>query len=166
MPEIIHSEQLDRPTHGPRQFKLLDIVLFVVIGVVIVVLALTLIGKLRLRNEVAGAKTVADKVVAYIPKQQAADIRKLGSSNFQKAFSEQTLASALTGVHSKTTGQPTIEKQIVSNDTKAQNVVFVYKYGGKTPYYFRITVSKPAGDSTWKLIGLSGNDKLSELVKN
>ena len=163
MPEITpHSTP---PETKSSRFRLIDFIVFAVIAVVIVVLSLTLIGKLRLKSEVSGAQVVADRVISDISKQNGAEARSLGDKKFQNLNSTTKLNSIFKSASQLAKGQPTVVRKTVDNTKQAQNVYFIYKYGDKSPYYIRINTSKLDGSDKWQLVGISGNASQAALLK-
>jgi hypothetical protein len=153
-----------QPKPAKKRLKVLDVVVFAVIGVVIVFLGATLASRLSLKNQVAEAQAVADRVIADIAKKDAKDARSLATKEFQAARPIEELNELFVAAGGYAKGTPTISRQTVATTENSDNVIFIYKYGGKQPYYFRVVVSKPAGTDTWKLSGLTGNSSETALV--
>ena len=148
-----------------KRFGVFDILIFLGIAAVIVVLLVTIFSKLSLKHEVSSARVIADRTISDISKQNGADARTLGDKKFQASNSAAKLKAVFTSASAFAKGTPTIVRQTVANTKQAQNVIFIYKYGSKTPYYFRITTSKPAGSGTWQLVGIGGNSSEAALLK-
>lgn len=156
-----------------RKLKISDIVIFAVLTGVIILLAVTLIGKLNLKHEVAQAKTVADKVVSDMAKQNTAGIRALGDKKFQADHTATELSTALTF---KTTppitfaamygdSKPTVAERIVANNSRGQHVVIIYRYDKlKVPFFVRIDTIKTPGAGAWHLQALSASQDEASLL--
>jgi len=170
--EIIEPGVLKTPKPS-RKLKISDIVIFTVLAVVIILLTVTLVSKLNLKHEVAQAKVVADKVVHDMSKQNTAGIRALGDKKFQADHTAAELSTALTF---KTTppitfsqlygdSKPTVDRQIVANNSRGQHVAIVYRYDKlKVPFFVRIDTIKAPGTAQWHLQALSASqDEVSLL---
>lgn len=147
-----------------RRFKLTDIFVFVVLLVVIVALAITLFGKLNLKHEVSSARAVSDRVISDIGKQNARGASALGDSQFQARHSEMQLKQLFTSTAQIAKGNPSVDRQIVSNGKNLQMVNIIYKYSSKPPYFIRITVDKTSTSHKWELVGISGNSSEAALI--
>lgn len=149
-----------------RKLKISDIIVFAVLAVVIIVLIMTILSKLSLKHEVTQAQVVSDKVISYMAKQNTTAIRTLGDKNFQSDHTASELSTALTF---KTTppitfaalygdAKPTVDQKIVTNNTRGQHVVIIYRYDKlKVPFFVRIDTIKAPGDSQWHLQALSAS---------
>lgn len=144
----------------------MDVLLAMVLIAVIIALTVTLISRLRLKHEVAAARSVTDRVVQDITRTDASDAWHLGDSRFQTKHSETQLKALFSSVNQIATGTPTAERQIVANSTPVDTVYIIYKYPGKTPYYIRVAVGRTAGSQPWRLTGISGDtDEASLIIK-
>ena len=155
-----------QPTRPQRQWKPIDIVAIVVVGIIIVVLSWTIISKLSLKHEVTQAKVVTSQVVAALAKQDTKTIRSLGDKSFQAKNSAASLNDHLTATAQDGTkvtfaqlysdAKPSIDSQVVANNSTGQHVAITYRYDKlKAPFYVRIEVAKTTGSTKWTLQSLS-----------
>jgi len=144
MTEIVEPRTLmpeDAPEPGRFKFKvkISDIIIFAIIIIAIVALSIFIVNKLQLKHEVSQAKTaIATNVVTDLSKQDTKALRLLGDSTFQAKNSATALSAHLTAtdqngspitfaeLYGKT--KPTIDMQIVTNNSRGKHVVFIYKY--------------------------------------
>jgi hypothetical protein len=147
------------PARRRSKPKATDFIIFAIILVVIIALVATIIGRLSLKHEVAAARPVADSVISRIAHNDPAGIRSLADKKFQSDHTVAELKPIITPlaqIYGKT--PPTVDRQIVANTKRAQNVIFIYKYNRlKVPFYVRVTISQPHGSSAWKLVNFGGN---------
>lgn len=144
----------------------MDVLLFVILIAVIIALAVTLISRLRLKHEVAAARSVTDRLVQDISRADASDAWHLGDTGFRAKHSETELKALFTSIDQIAKGTPTAERQIVANSAPVDTVYIVYGYPSKTPYYIRIAASRTAGSQQWHLTGISGDtDEASLIIK-
>lgn len=166
MAETIEPRVLETVPGRKLKLKMSDIIIFAAILVVIALLVATIVNRLNLKHEVSGARTVSDMVISKMAKQDASGIRALADKKFQSDHSSAELAPLLkpiAEIYGKTT--PVIDQQIVSNNDKAQNVTFVYRYDRlKIPFYVRIGTTKPKNSSTWYLVNLGGSPDETKLL--
>jgi len=148
-----------------RRIKLSEILLLVVLLALCIFLLKMLMDQLSLRHEVQAAKTVSNRVIDDIAKQNAADARNLGDSGFQKAHSVTQLTSLFKQAAQVTHGKPLVVKQIINNDKYGQAVGIIYRYPDKPVYYVRIVVTKPKSASNWHMTSISGNNSEQALLK-
>jgi len=161
-----------------------DIIAFTIIIIVIVSMSVFIVNRLRLKHnveavnrEAASAKVVTSKVIDDLAKQDTAAIRALGDQSFQAKNSAESLDAALT-FHPENSSpikfselygdsKPTVDQQIVANNTRGQHVALIYKYDKlKVPFYVRVDVSKTPNSDTWTLQALSASsDEASLLTK-
>lgn len=164
-----------QPTSRPqRRIKVgvTDIIILTISLVIIISLAIFIVNRLKLKQEVSGAKSaVASKVITALSKQDTKSLRSLGDSSFQAKNSAASLNTHLTAttpegnpitfaeLYGKST--PTLDKQIVANNARGQHVVFVYRYSRlKAPLFVRIDTTKPPANSHWYLQALTvGTDE-------
>jgi hypothetical protein len=131
--------------------------------VIVIVLSMTLINKLTLKNDITNAKAVSSQVIADIGKQNGAGIRSLGSPNFQKQFSAAYLTQGFKSVEVATYKTPTVVDQIVGDTPHGRIIFFVYKYSAlKVPFYVRTEIEHESGH--WYLVNISGNIDESQLT--
>jgi len=152
---------------APRRlkFKISDAIILAVIVAVIVLLSVFLVGKLRLKHDVAQAQTVSDKVIADFQKRDGAAVRKLGSSKFQSTYSADVLTKQFKAVNVATSQTPKLDHTTVSSGSKGRTIFFIYKYSAlKVPFYVRTALSEQAG--AWRLTNISGNADESQLLVN
>ena len=148
-----------------RRFRLTEVLLLILLLAIGVFLGKMLLEQLHINNEVHAAKTVSNRVIQDIKKQDAADARKLGDAGFQKAHSETEMTALFKQAAKVTHGNPVIDKQIVNNDKYGQAVGIIYRYPGKPVYYVRIVVTKPKGANSWHMTSISGNTTEAPLLK-
>jgi len=151
---------LETPRQRRRpKLKATDFIIFGVIVVVIIALVATILGRLNLKHEVASARPVADNVISRIAHNDPAGVRALADKKFQSDHSVAELKPILTPLAQiYGNSPPTVDRQIVANTKKAQNVIFIYKYNRlKVPFYVRVTISQPHGSSAWQLVNFGGN---------
>lgn len=175
MTEILESDAPVSPLIK-RQLKVrpTDIIIFAVIIVVVVSLSVFIVKRLTLKHEVAGAETVSSKVIADLSKQDTAGIRALGDKSFQTKNSAKSLDTALTfhdqdgtaikfsDMYGDTT--PTVDKQIVANNSRGKHVAIIYRYNKlKVPFYVRVDVLQAPNSSKWTLQGLSASSDETSL---
>jgi hypothetical protein len=157
------------------RIKPTDIVIIVVFLAIVVGLVVYMSGRLALKHEVTGAKATSDKVIAALAKQDTAAIRATGDKQFQAKNSAESLDTALT-FHPENSkpikfgemygnSNPTVDQQLVVNNTNGQHVLFIYKYSKlKVPFYVRVIVAKGTNDTKWTLQGLSASSNESSLL--
>lgn len=173
--EAIPSMKFDRPAQPGSRLKLRDIIIFALLAIVCIILVITIVGKLNLKQQVAQAKIVSDKVVSAMAKQDTSAIRALGDAKFQAKNSAATLDSALTfrpvGTAPITFAElygdtkPTVDRQIVVKNSTGQHVAIVYRYTKlKVPFYVRIDTTKAPGTQTWHLQALSAGPDETKLI--
>jgi len=148
-----------------RRIKLSEILLLIVLLALCIFLVKMLADQLSLHHETQAAKTVSNRVIDDIAKQNAADARSLGDSGFQKAHSAAQLTALFKQAALITHGKPMIVKQLVNNDKYGQAVGVIYRYPDKPVYYVRIVVTKPKGATTWHMTSISGNASEASLLK-
>jgi hypothetical protein len=173
--EAIPSMKFSRPTRPGSRLKLRDIIIFGILAIICVILVVTIIGKLNLKQEVAQAKIVSDKVISAMAKQNTSAIRTFGDSKFQAKNSAAALDSALTfrpvGATPITFAElygdtkPTVDRQIVANNSTGQHVAIVYRYAKlKVPFYVRVDTTKAPGKQIWHLQALSAGPDETKLI--
>jgi hypothetical protein len=169
-PRVLHEDVAKR---RKLNVKPTDVAIFGVIIIIIAVLGSTIIHKLNLKHEVAGAKPVADKVVNAMATQNTAAILALGDKKFQADHTATELGSHLTFQTSPPItfaamygdSKPAVDGEIVSNDSKAQHVVVIYRYDKlKVPFYVRVDTIKPANSQKWYLQALSASSDQNKLL--
>lgn len=151
-----------------------DVIVFAIIIAIIASLSVFIINRLSLKHEVSQARNVADKVVADLAKQDTTGIRALGDKSFQAKNSAASLSTALTFHDQNGTAikfadlygdaTPTVDQQIVANNSRGQHVAIIYRYDKlKVPFYVRVDISQAPGATAWTLQGLSASSDETSL---
>jgi hypothetical protein len=173
MTEVTESTQVEAMAPPKRRTKIRpsDIIIFAVIIVVCVYMVVFIMHKVRLQHEVNSAKVISNAAVHDLAAQNVTALRSLGDKQFQAKNTAASLNSHLTAtdqngtpitfsqLYGKTT--PTLDRQIVTNNSRGQHVVFVYKYSRlKAPLFVRIDTYQPTNTSHWYLQALTvGTDE-------
>jgi hypothetical protein len=169
MTEIVEPGVLDHKPRRKLKIKTSDIIIFAVMAVVIGVLAVTLIGKLQLKHDVASAHTVTDKVITDIAKRDGAAARKLGSPKFQSSYSAEQLTTQFKNIEIVTGGKATVDHETLSKGKTGRTVFIIYKYPphlANQSYFVRVAAS-PNDKGKWQLTNISGTaDEASLRVIN
>lgn len=152
--------------------KTSDVVILGVIFVIVLSVAVWGIHKYTNRHEINQAKeAVATKAVKALAKQDTKTLFSLGDKKFQATTSPEALDA-----HLQTTGSdgkpitfadlygkslPSLDGELIVNNTRGKHVVFVYKYTAlKVPEFVRIDTIQPPGNSHWYLQALTpGTDE-------
>ncbi|HSX05591.1 MAG TPA: hypothetical protein VLF69_03940 [Candidatus Saccharimonadales bacterium] len=165
MAEVVEPGVLKHNTPKRKlKVRASDLITFGIITVVIVILALTLMSKLQLKHNVTSARAVSDKVIADIAKRDGAAVRALGSAEFQRAYSSNTLTQGFNAIKVVTPGHAVVDRQIVDHG-KNTVVYIVYKYPphlAKQPYFIRVAVTNLNGK--WLLTNVAGSASESSLL--
>ncbi len=146
-----------------KKLKPIDIVAIVVVTAVVVVLGWTIYSKLKLKHDVAAAQQVSDQTIAALQKRDGTAAYKLGSTNFQKQYSSDSLTKQFRAIEVATTKSPALENTTVYHGKDGETVYFIYKYSAlKVPYYVRTAILDK--DGKWQLINISGSVDESKLI--
>lgn len=152
-----------------------EVVLIVAFVIIVVVLLKVLIGDLALKHEVTQATAVSDKAVAAMQSQNSVALRALGNKQFKADHTAAELSDDLTfkttppvtfaQMYSKN-GKRTIAEQSVTNNSRGQHVVVIYRYDKlKAPIFVRIDTIKPPASGQWYLQALSVSPDESSLLE-
>jgi len=169
-PRVLHGGKPQRRKLG---IKLTDVVIFGAIIVVIVALSLTIVHKEHLKHEVAQAKTITDKAVSALAKQNTTGIRALGDKKFQADHTAAELNSSLTFQADQPItfaqmygdSKPVVDAKIVANNANGQHVAIIYRYDKlKVPFYVRIDTIQPPHSQKWYLQALSASPDEAKII--
>ena len=149
-----------------RGVKLTDIIIGVVFVIICGFLLSALLHQLSLKHEVTAAKTVSNRVITDISKDDAADARSLGRASFQKAHSNSQLSALFKQIPNYAKGTPAVDRQTVTNDKSGQAVAIIYKYPKSPVFYIRVIIIKPTGATKWQLATITGNTTEKPLLNN
>jgi hypothetical protein len=168
MAEVVQPGVLQEPAPKKLKVKVTDIITFGIIIVVIVVLAVTLAGKLRLKHDVSSAQTVSDKLITDISKRDGKAALSLGSTKFKQMYTSATLDQQFQAIELVTNKMPAIDRKIRSQSSNGTVVYLIYKYPphlAGQPYFIRAAITQ-SKDGTWQLTNIAGSADENNLLVN
>ncbi|HSX42544.1 MAG TPA: hypothetical protein VLF59_00475 [Candidatus Saccharimonadales bacterium] len=162
----IQSDTLLRALLPKVKRHVKDIIFCAVLVIVIIALVSTLMSKLTLKHDAAGARKISDQVIADIAKRDGADVRKLGTQKFQKTYSASALTTQFHSISSVTEGKPSLEGQkIIRAHSGTDTTAFMsYRYPPRianTSYHIAVVLVEKNGH--WQVTNLSGAADTSKL---
>ena len=137
-----------------------DIIIFGVILAVIALFASIAYDRITVRQDIAAATPIANRVIDLVAKRDGASIRSMGNDTFKKTYTVVALNKQLDAIELVTSEKPTIDQSARSKGSAGRSVVVVYKYPKKLadqPFYLAVEVVRRNDSSDWKLTRLSGS---------
>ncbi|HET6924201.1 MAG TPA: hypothetical protein VFH39_00020, partial [Candidatus Saccharimonadales bacterium] len=114
-----------------RRIRPLDVAIVVLFVAVVTALILVLLAQLRLKNEVADARAVTDKLITAMKDQDGEAARLLGDPGFRARNSADQMHTIFTESKPYTQGTPVVVRQVVVNGKVNHVVSIYYKFGSQ-----------------------------------